>query len=70
MQKQQNNLLMSLENRKELFMLKLKYVLVENCKAEWGDKLALMNIWRIKIEDLKQSANWDENESPIQRLCD
>lgn len=49
MQKQQNNLLMLLENRKELFMLKLKYVPVENCKAEWGDKLALMK----RFEGLK-----------------
>ena len=32
MQKQQNNLLMLLENRKELFMLKLKYVPVKTAK--------------------------------------
>ncbi|MDU2860067.1 MAG: DNA-binding protein, partial [Streptococcus salivarius] len=30
-------------------MLKLKYVPVENCKAEWGDKMALMK----RFEGLK-----------------
>lgn len=30
-------------------MIKLKYVPVENCEAEWGDKLALMK----RFEGLK-----------------
>ena len=39
-------------------MLKLKYVPVENCKAEWGDKLALMKRFEgLKLKTLNNLGN-------------
>ena len=33
-------------------MLKIKYVPVENCEAEWGDKMALIKKNIQKIEEI------------------